>query len=370
MRRFCKKLLPVVCMLGLPVAGLQAQQQWLRNDSIRGIMKKVSDWQWKELYSHGWKNDPKDWTSGAMYAGMLYWANAVKDDSCMARLLRTGKENGWKIGPRRHFADDYCVGRMYAQLYDKYKDPQYIADFKSLADTLVMQPHTEPLDWINSIYLREWAWCDALFMGPPALAYLSKATGDNRYLDTACELWWKSSDFLYSNTHHLFFRDSRYFTRKEKNGEEVFWSRGNGWVLGGLAAMLSVMPEKHPYRKRFETQFKQMCASVAALQQSDGTWHASLLDPASYPSKEVSGTGFFCYAMAWGIHHKLIDARTYYPVVVKAWQALVSAVQEDGKLGYVQPQGAAPEKVTADDTEVYGVGAFLLAGTEMLQLKK
>lgn len=112
-----------------------------------------------------------------------------------------------------------------------------------------------------------------------------------------------------------------------------------------------------------------MAASIAKLQQPDGTWHASLLDPQSYPSKETSGTGFFCYALTWGINQKLLSYNEYYPVVAKAWNALTTAVQPDGKLGYVQPIGAAPEKVTADDTETYGVGAFLLAGTELLKLK-
>ncbi|EHQ29333.1 glycoside hydrolase family 88/105 protein [Mucilaginibacter paludis] len=339
------------------------------SDSIYQYMKKVADWQWRDLETNGWKNNQKDWTNGAMYTGMLAWANIAHDDSYYQKLVKVGDDNQWKIGNHRHFADDYCIGQMYAQLYKKYKNPRYIADFKSMADTLVVLPHTEPLLWVNNIHLREWAWCDALFMGPPALAYLSQATGDARYLDKACKLWWKSSGYLYSNDQHLFFRDSRYFTQKEKNGKNVFWSRGNGWVMGGMVNLLSVMPANHPDRAKFIRQFKQMAASIARLQQPDGTWHASLLDPDSYPTKETSGTGFFCYAFAWGINQKILLYNEFYPVVAKAWSALTSAVHADGKLGYVQPQGAAPEKVTADDTEVYGVGAFLLAGTEMLKLK-
>jgi unsaturated rhamnogalacturonyl hydrolase len=339
-------------------------------DSIYKYMKKVADWQWHDLETNGWKNDQKDWTNGAMYAGMLAWAKVANDDVYYQKLVKVGNDNQWKIGPHRHFADDYCIGQMYAQLYKKYKNPLYIADFKSLADTLVVIPHTESLLWVNNIYYREWAWCDAMFMGPPALGYLTQATGDQKYLDEACKLWWKSSDYLYSKDQHLFFRDSRYFTQKEKNGKEVFWSRGNGWVMGGMANLLSVMPANYPGKGRFITQFKQMAASIAKLQQPDGTWHASLLDPESYPVKETSGTGFLCYAIAWGINQKILPYKEYYPVVAKAWKALISSVHADGKLGYVQPQGASPEKVTADDTEVYGVGAFLLAGTEMLKLKK
>ena len=72
--------------------------------------------------------------------------------------------------------------------------------------------------------------------------------------------------------------------------------------------------------------------------------------------------------MAYGVNAGLLDKEIYLPVVNKAWQALVSAVHADGKLGWVQPVGQDPKVVTPDMTEVYGVGAFLLAGTEMLKL--
>ncbi|MES2278128.1 MAG: glycoside hydrolase family 88 protein [Bacteroidota bacterium] len=333
-------------------------------------MKKVADWQWHTLETNGWKNNRKDWTNGAMYTGMLAWAKIANDETYYQKLVGVGNSTKWQIGRSRFFADDYCIGAMYAQLYKIYQNPLYIADFKNMADSLIVLPHTEPLLWKNNVHLREWAWCDALFMGPPSLAYLSDATGDQAYLNMACKLWWKSSDFLYDTDDHLFYRDNRYFTQKEKNGEKVFWSRGNGWVLAGIARLLTVMPDKHPDRAKFIKQFKQMAKKIASLQQSDGSWHASLLDPASYSGKETSGTGFFCYALAWGINQKILPYKQYNPIVNKAWQALTTSVHPDGKLGYVQPQGAAPDKVGFDDTEVYGVGAFLLAGSEMLKLNK
>lgn len=338
-------------------------------DSIKNLMQRVAEWQWQDIKKNGWRNSPKDWTSGAMYNGMVAWAKIANDQSYWDKLLDVGKLNQWQIGPRRQFADDYCVGQLYALLYKKYKDPVYIADLRVMADTLASMPHDKSLLWVDRVYLKEWAWCDALFMGPPTLAYLSDATKDPKYFELATKLWWKSSDYLYNKKERLFFRDSRYFTQKEKNGQPVFWSRGNGWVLAGIANLLSVMPKNHPERDKFIQQFREIAARIAELQQPDGTWHASLLDPKSFPIKETSGTGFFCYALAWGINNHILPRQKYYPATVKAWQALVACVHPDGKLGYVQPQGVSPEKVTADDTEFYGVGAFLLAGSEMIKLK-
>jgi unsaturated rhamnogalacturonyl hydrolase len=199
-------------------------------------------------------------------------------------------------------------------------------------------------------------------MGPPAFAALPKATGEIKYLDLTDRLWWKTADYLYDKDENLFYRDSRYFKQKEKNGRKVFWSRGNGWVMGGLVGVLQNMPADYPTRPRWNQQFKEMAKKIASLQQADGTWHASLLDPASFPVKETSGTGFYCYALAWGINNGLLDA-------LKAWKALAACVHPDGKLGFVQKIGDSPASVGYEDTEVYGVGAFLLAGTEIAKLK-
>ncbi|MDH7464359.1 glycoside hydrolase family 88 protein [Chitinophagaceae bacterium 26-R-25] len=331
-------------------------------------MKKVADWQWKTLETEGWKNPKKDWTSGAMYAGMMAWSKIANDEIYYKKLIQVGEDNDWKIGHYRRFADDYCVGQLYSQLYTIYQDPRYIEDFKSAADTIALLPHTESLEWKNGVQSREWAWCDALFMGPPALAYLTEATGDSKYLDTASQLWWKSTEYLYDKEESLYYRDSRYFNKKEKNGTKVFWSRGNGWVMGGLVRVLTVMPKDHSDRAKFIQLFKNMSEKVASIQLADGSWHASLLDPGTYPVKETSGTGFFCYALTWGINQGILPYKKYGPVVTKAWNALITSVHPDGKLGYVQAQGAAPDKVTYDDTDVYGVGAFLLAGSEMLRM--
>ena len=154
------------------------------------------------------------------------------------------------------------------------------------------------------------------------------------------------------------------------NGRKVFWGRGNGWVLGGLAEILKELPAKDKNRKFYEELFVKLCTRVAKLQNADGFWHASLLDPASYPSPETSCTTFIVYALAYGINEGLLDKDTFLPILVKGWNAQVSAVDADGKLGYVQPIGADPKKVTRNMTEVYGVGAFLMGGCEIYKMAR
>jgi len=354
----------------LAVSGMQVAyaQKKSNPDSVLKIMNKVADWQLNDWKDHGPRHEKWHWTMGACYAGYMA-LNQVGHNSIYIDAMRNiGDSLKWNTGPNRQMADDYCIAQMYSQVYLKVKKPVMIAHFKALADSIIARPHTESLEWKNNIASREWAWCDALFMGPPAFAYLSSATADKKYIDFASNMWFKTTDYLFDKDENLYFRDGRFFTQKEANGKKIFWSRGNGWVMGGLVRMLDNMPAGYPERARFEELYRKMAEKIITLQNNDGTWHAALLDPDSYPVKETSGTGFYCYALAYGINHGLLPYDKYHNVVEKAWNALTSSVHLDGKLGYVQQIGEKPEKVTNDDTEVYGVGAFLLAGSEVYKM--
>jgi rhamnogalacturonyl hydrolase YesR len=152
-----------------------------------------------------------------------------------------------------------------------------------------------------------------------------------------------------------------------ENGGKIFWSRGNGWVVGGLVRVLQYMAKDHPQRGFFENQFKEMCNRLRRLQTPSGFWSQSLLDAANYPQKESSGTGFFVYAMAWGVNNGLLSREEFLPVIRKGWEALRSSVHANGKLGYVQQVGDSPANVKFEDAESYGTGAFLLAGSEVFK---
>jgi rhamnogalacturonyl hydrolase YesR len=343
------------------------QDTLLQKGYILNIMHKVADWQLNEWNTNGFKHPKVDWTNAACYTGIYALGSIKNNEKYLAALVNIGNNLNWNTGRNRFMADDYCIGQTYSLLYTTYKDKKMITPFTLLADSIVSKPHDESLEWKNNIASREWAWCDALFMGPTRLSYLSTATGNPEYLNTATKLWWKTTGYLYDPSEHLYFRDGSYLDKKEKNGKKIFWARGNGWVLAGLVRVMENMPANHPERKKFEQLYRDMAAKIASLQQPDGSWHASLLDPESYPVKETSGTGFYCYALLWGLNHGMLDSKTYWPVVKKAWTALATSVHPDGMLGYVQRIGASPDAVTENSTEVYGVGAFLLTGAQLYQ---
>jgi rhamnogalacturonyl hydrolase YesR len=256
-------------------------------------------------------------------------------------------------------------------LYRHRHDAKMLKPTKSQFDRILALPNI-CIDGCPDVHDQStpiWWWCDSFFMAPPVWAELYSITGQKDYLDRIDRDWWVTSKLLYDPQEHLYSRDATYVDKHEANGRKIFWSRGNGWVIAGLAEVLQEMPENYPDRPRFVAQFREMAASLAAVQGADGLWRPGLLNAAAYPLPEVSGSAFYVYALAWGINHVVLDRATYLPVVQKGWAGLVSHIYADGRLGSIQPIGAAPDAFKPQTSYVFGVGAFLMAGSELRELR-
>lgn len=337
-------------------------------DEIRAVMKRVADWQLVNPSATSNRYTEDAWTWGAFYTGMMAWSRIAGEPKYHDAMMTMGKRFEWKPAKRIYHADDHCVSQTYLELYLQHRDPAMLAPTKERFDYILAHPSTNSLQFNIKGALDRWSWCDSLFMSPPALTRLFTVTGDKRYLDYMTQQWWITTDYLYDKEEHLYFRDSNYFEKREANGKKVFWSRGNGWVLAGTARVLQHLPKDHADRPRFEKLFRDMANRVLSCQQPDGLWRASLLDPASYPLKETSGSGFFVFGFAWGVNNGLLERARFEPAIVRGWTALVDCVAADGKLTHVQPVGADPKSFAPDSSDVFGVGAFLLAGSEVHQL--
>ncbi len=344
--------------------------------AIRGVMAQTADWQ----LANPARWPTAGWHYGAFHAGLCAWSHMADSDTYYEALKGFGQENAWQPYERIYHADDYVVGIMYLDMFKQFNNPMFKQGIRDRLDYILQNPSAKTLEFKKArdsgLSYRgafhgkdRWWWCDALFMGPPVWTEMAALTGNSEYLDFMNHEWWATTDYLYDTDEHLYFRDDRYFDEREENGEKIFWSRGNGWVFGGLVMVLDAMPTDYPYRDRYVQLYEEMAAKIAAIQPEDGMWRASLLDPDSYPTRETSGTGFFTYGLAWGVNRGYLDRATYAPAIYKAWQGLVDCVHPNGKLGYVQPVGADPRRnIDKDQTEVYGVGAFLLAGSEVYKM--
>lgn len=344
------------------------------------VGSRVAGWQLSNLDDFGYVRtfeeqtaDPRGWIQATFYIGLARWAEATGDSVYQGIVFNHAQANGWRLGQRPWHADDQAIAQVYLMLARMGEDARLDAVVDAF-DAILAAPPTNSLEFVidesgasEGTCQRRWCWCDALFMAPPAWAMLSKQTGDPRYREYALKEWFATWNYLYDREAHLFYRDSRFFERRSEYGNKIFWSRGNGWVFAGLALLLEALPEDHASRTQFLSLYREMAAELAELQHPSGYWAPSLLDTAHYPARETSGTGLITFGLAWGVNRGLLPEMHYEPVVDRAWSALVAAVGRDGRLGFVQQVGNGPDEVRATDTQLYGVGAFLLAASEMRQ---
>ncbi|MES2332160.1 MAG: glycoside hydrolase family 88 protein [Bacteroidota bacterium] len=314
------------------------------------------------------------WTRAVYYEGLMELYKIDPDKKYKDYAIQWGEFHKWNLrgGVKTRNADNQCCGQIYIDLYLMDKKEEYIKNIKASVDSMMA---TEKKD--------DWSWVDAIQMAMPVYtrlgvvykdasyfnrmyemyAFTKYKHGGNGLYDPKTDLWWRDKDFVYP-------------AYKEPNGEGCYWARGNGWVLAALVRVLQLLPKSDPHYNEYLTDFKKMCNALLPLQREDGFWNVSLKDPNNFGGKELTGTSLFTYGFAWGINNGVLDKKQFAPAIAKAWNSLLKdCVHTDGKLGYVQGTGKEPKEaqpVTYDkipDFEDFGLGCFLLAGSEVYKLK-
>ncbi len=344
-----------------------------------------------------WKVFDNNWIRGTWYTGVMACYQATGDRSFLAQCNALGDAMKWETPTLTpvHNASGVnllTLGQTWLESYmvkrKRYKIEPVI---RNLEDPAGRNPVSNPLAWYFEGGRR---YVDGLFTGPPALAMLYHITRDEKYLQWMDACFWDVYGKLYDREEGLFYRDIRwipgydgdpgsylrpdsipyeearksYVYQATKAGNKVIWSRGNGWAMAGVARILKYLPEKHGNYDRYIALFRRMAAELKDRQQPDGFWYPNLADPNDYGTPESSGTGFFTYALAWGINNGILAREDYYPVVESAWRALYDALDAEGKVRWGQLVGAAPYKILEEDSHEFVTGTFLLAASEVYRL--
>jgi rhamnogalacturonyl hydrolase YesR len=374
---------PVLCVAGglifgalllaSPVAAEPAASATLQT------MERVADWELAHLDDAA--NDPlpfdgRDklgWIRGTFYTGLTALADRSADPKYADAIFALGENSHWQLGPRPFQADDYQIAQSWIWAYARKHDPRMIAATRQRFDAIIKASPSGSLLMSAPMpdgCFRRWCWADGLFMGPPGWVALSDVTHDPRYLAYADKEYRATTALLFDPDQSLFYRDSGFKSALGRDGRKIFWSRGNGWVYASLARILSALPPASPSRGFYRDLFLRLSPKIARLQKRDGCWPTSLLDPHPGTPPETSGTGFLTYGLAWGVKAGLLTDGRYRQAAERGWACLSSAVQPDGKLSWAQRPGDEPGIVTKRDTQPYGVGAFLLAGSALYDLHR
>ena len=332
------------------------------------------------------------WTRAVYYEGLMALNAIDPQQRYIDYAMKWADFHKWtpRNGVNTCDADDQCCGQTYVELL-----PYTGKDYKELLGNVIANLDHQmvtPNDKKNATAKTKgtqpslygwWTWIDAIQMAMPLYMQVAKVTGEQKYRDHAMMMYrWTRNECgggLLNTKEGLWWRDADYVPPyKEKDGQNCYWSRGNGWVYAALVRCMNQLSPKDKYYKELKKDFLTMSAALKACQRhEDGLWNPSLVSYADYGGKEMSGTALFLYGMAWGIRMGFLKATEYKPVCDKAWEGLVrDCVHPDGFLGWAQGTGKDPSAgqplsyTKVPDFEDYGTGCFLLGGTEYYKLVK
>ena len=363
-----RKLLFAIAILS--AFTLQAKK-W-KTAEVKDIIRKVNTY-WQT-------NNPAEvrsfWDNAAYHTGNMEVYDLLQDQKMLDYSLRWAEHNQWmgatEPNPAKWKYRNYGEGPEYVLFAD------WQICFQTYIDLFYLAPEEKKIYRAIEVMNYEadseandyWWWADALYMAMPVMTKMYKLTGDTKYLRKLYENVLHTDSIMLDRETGLYFRDGKYVypAHKTNSGKKDFWARGDGWVLAGLAKVLQDMPETYVRQPFFMEKFVRLAHAVKELQQPEGHWTRSMMDPDQAPGYETSGTAFLCYGLLWGVNHGHLSRKEFAPVIQKAWNYLATtALQEDGKVGYVQPIGerAIPgQTVDANSQANFGVGAFLLAACE------
>jgi len=331
------------------------------------------------------------WTRAVYYEGLMALYSIDRNPAYYDYAVDWGVKHQWtpRNGTSVRNADDQCCGQTYIDLYNIDPKPERVAAIKKTIDNMVkggmIGSGDDEVkggdDKVKADKCDDWHWIDAIQMAMPVFTRLGVLYHDTAYFRKMYDLYRYTKynhggNGLYNQQEHLWWRDKDFVPPyKEPNGQNCYWSRGNGWVLAALVRVLSLLPLNDPHRAEYTQDYLDMVHALVPCQRADGYWSASLHDSTHFGGKELTGTALFTYGIAWGIKMGYLDKKAYLPVVVKSWDAMVKeSLHPNGLLGWVQGTGKEPkdgQPVTYDkipDFEDYGLGCFLLAGTEVYQI--
>jgi len=331
----------------------------LTTEAVDKVTRKVADWQLERSKPY-WD---QIWTSSVMYAGFMAVSDSLSEAKYRDAMADMAKGFNYGFRSKLPDADNQSIAQAYLELYmqGRKQDKQILDSTREALDSVIDLPTIRPND-----PRIPWWWCDALFMAPPVWVRMYAATGEHKYIDYMNAQWARSYDLLWDKEEHLYARDASFVNKLGPNGKKVFWSRGEGWVMGGLARTLQYLPKDDPRRGFYIENLKQMAERTAELQSPDGLWRSSMLDSEHFPAPEISGTALIVFGMTWGVDEGILDAAKYKPVIERAWRAMVTQhIYADGRLGEIQQTGSEPGYYLPSSSFNYGVGGFLLAAAEL-----
>jgi unsaturated rhamnogalacturonyl hydrolase len=294
--------------------------------------------------------------------------------------------------PQEHQLDSILLGRQLLLLYRVTMDPRYSKAATFLYDQLQQQPRNPDGGfWHKQIYPDQ-MWLDGLYMAEPFYAeYAASFSHAEAFKDIT-----RQFELAYEHTrdpktgllYHGWDESKKQRWANPITGDSAeFWARGMGWYMMALVDTIPNYPAEDPGRQKLIDQLLQLAPAIARVQDSKtGLWWQVLNKGGEKGNYlESSASCMFVYALVRGVRlgylppKYLENARLGYAGILSHFVetgpdgevSLTGTVKSAGLGGHPYRDGTYAyyigEKAVTNDPK--GIGAFLLASTEMEALK-
>ena len=267
---------------------------------------------------------------------------------------------------------DDC-GSMAAALLDVYavdKRADYLDYLNRVGDYMINKQVKFPDGTLARNAPRKMTlWADDLYMSVPYLARMGKLTGDTKYVDFAIKQVENFNSYIYDSAAGLYYHA---FYNDENMKGVAHWGRCNGWVALAQAELLNNLPANHPKRAALIKMLLRQIVGFSRYQDPSGMWHQVLDKGDSY--LESSVTAMFVYTIAKSVNEGWIDKR-FISIAQNGWDALAKKVTADGQVPDICIGTSIEEDIhyyyarPVALNDIHGLGAFLMAGAEMIRAK-
>lgn len=334
-----------------------------KQEELRILMEKVNDY-W--IAANPEPGDC-DWERAAYFLGDLAAYEMIGKQSYLDYAVTWALSNHWNFHQNENHqatnADSLSCGEIYLDLMTRYGVE---GDMEHIRKTLEWTVHDSANDY--------WWWIDTIYMALHFYTRMGLYLKEERLIDKAYRLYQNSRTErrCFDEEEGLWFRDERFLPEAalSENGKKIFWSRGNGWVLAGLARTLRTLPKEHPYHAEYLRDYLRMAGAIRDCQCGDGFWRANLLEPEAFPMPETSGTALNVLGLLIGIRDGFLE-ESFLDCALKGFEALTcESLEENGRIGWVQEPNIQPGPVNREATNDYAVGTYLLICRELIEYQE
>ncbi|KAL1953281.1 hypothetical protein VTO42DRAFT_3315 [Malbranchea cinnamomea] len=306
-----------------------------------------------------WNTQSWEWTHGIGLYGIWKYYQLTADPSLLkliedwfaARLLTEGGGTTKNINTMAVFLTLAC-------LYEKTRNEAYRPWLETWAEWAMHDlPRTTSGGMQHATYLtdnHQQLWDDTLMMTVMPLAKIGKILNRPEYVAEAKRQFLIHITYLFDRESGLWFHGWQFHDDRSAglghNFARARWARGNSWITIVIPEFLELIEDElspnDPFRTHLLDILESQCAALVSLQEPSGLWRTLLDHPAdegSYP--EASATAGFAYGILKARRKRYLgstppntttrnlpDGKTYDEVAVKAINAILDNVSEDGEL--------------------------------------